>query len=116
MDFTLFNVSGITDDEVLKHPEENGLDSVEMGLSPGELRQSILDRTKSDLESEFHSINKNLTQFGLSIKEELLADETNIDAVMDDLDNFLYDVLEDEDLNETRWSFKKSDILVIGTE
>lgn len=114
MDFTLFDITNAPADSLVYNTDE--YEEVEMGLSPGELRQSIIDRTKTDLEQGFHSLNKNLSVFELSVNEEYLHDPNKVQQVIDDLDNLLYDILEDSDLDDTVWRFKDSTIYVKGTE
>lgn len=116
MEFNIYDISDLDTeniDELLESHETEGLSEVEMGLSSGELRQSILDRVREDVrQDEIHFLNRSLEQFELNINEELLENEDGKNMIVQDVDYLIYE-LSDEELDNTVWEFS-FEVIYIG--
>lgn len=111
MEFNIYNITSKDPNTPL-----DGLETLEQGLSPGEVKQSLLDRIKTDLEASSDAIHKNLAMFDLSLKNIDITDENNVQEIITDIDNLLYEVLQDDDLDDTIWDFKNKQILIKKTD
>lgn len=87
-------------DEEFDYNDLSKDDLVEAGLSSGEVRQSILDRARED------ALGANTTD------TRPLKERT--DSV-DSFEKYLYDVVDDEDL-QGHWCFKNETIYIVGGE
>lgn len=94
-------------------------DPIEIGLSPGELRQSILDRARVDVEENdltyiratFDALN---IPFSLTNNNEE-NDDYFVRAAMEEIETILYD-LDDSFFHETIWQFRKEIIKILNVD
>lgn len=119
MEFTIYDLSDVIDDEndnFIFEDHKDELSEIEMGLSSGELRQSILDRFRSAVRNkDIPFINVNFEKHDLLLQEDSLDSELEEDAVIEDIDKILYD-LEDEEITDTMWVLPNEVIYVKGEE
>lgn len=116
MEFTIYDVSDVIDDNFVFEDQKDELTELEMGLSSGELRQAILDRFRSAVRNkDILFINVNFEKHDLVLQEDSLDSELEEDAVIEDIDKILYD-LEDEEITDTTWILPDEVIYVRGEE
>lgn len=116
MEFNIYEISDLDTEDIedlLESHDVSDLSEIEMGLSSGELRQSILDRIREDVrQDELHYLNKSLVQFDFSINSESLESDDSKEVIVQDLDYLIYE-LSDEELDKTIWEFS-SEAIYIG--
>lgn len=112
-----FNIYSITDTDAADAVEQlTDDDLVETGLSSGEFRQAILDRFRQELKTEdIYFINLSLEPFQLEFEEDLIETSEGRQAILNDIENFLYDS-EDEELFNTFWEFHNETVYARGDE
>lgn len=118
MEFTIYDLSDFLDEELqnFNFEEESDLPEIEMGLSAGEIRQSLLDRFREEVRTETAQfINMNLSEYGVNIKEDDLDSEDEKQLIKSEIENTLYD-LDDEELNDSTWHFASEIIYIRGEE
>lgn len=109
-----FNIYDIPEGETFKDVSDD--DAVEIGLSPGELRQSILDRFNMEVDNgEFDTVNECLESFDMHIVESLFKNESGRKQAKKDIEEFLY-YLEDADYANTYWNFTDELIYIEGLD
>lgn len=116
MDFNIYDISELSEERIsnLDKNEFDDFEKVEMGLSAGELRQSILDRVREDFKrEEVDYINPTLEQFDFQISEDLLEFEGSLNSALQDVENLLYE-LTDEELDNSKWLFSFEVICIEG--
>ncbi len=101
-DFTAVGLNSLTEE-----------DAVELGLSGGEVRQSILDRCRADLNAgDLDYIQDSLAQFHYELSNrELIETPEGRAAILKEIDELLYE-LEDEALHETLWDFVNETVYI----
>lgn len=113
MSFNIYDLSPIDPEQF--NGDTQALEAVEMGLSSGELRQSLLDRLREEVESEdSFFINYSLRAFDLEINQEYLETATGRASTLEDIENALYEI-EDESISDTTWLFSR-EIIYIAQE
>lgn len=117
MEFTIYDISDYAEEQIDSfdfEKYEDELTELEMGLSSGELRQSLLDRFRETARrKEALFINVNFEKYDLTISEDDLESDLEIASIVEDIDKILYD-LEDEDLDETVWNLPQEVIYIKG--
>lgn len=113
MSFDIYDVTAYTRESAAEETTE--ADIVESGLSPGELRQSLLDRFRTEIETgSVYYINLNLQMADFDqLEEDILEDEQNAKCVLTEIESFLYEAL-DSVIDGTIWEFSDEMILVRG--
>lgn len=119
MYFDVYDISGMTNNDVnlwISDNYDENVNKVEMGLSPGEVRQSLLDRFREDIyNSNVSNINKTLTNhLELSINPALLKNSDGKKTMVQDVENLLYSLEDDEILGE--WIFSKTAVYISEEE
>lgn len=116
--FKIMDASHLDDDAVLEEdwgssPYLQNMDFIESGLSSGEIRQSLLDRCKSEMRDEktLVLINRSLRQLGVQLTPEHIESDSEISGLAEDIENILYDA-EDEELINSPWIFSNEIIIV----
>lgn len=119
MEFTIYDLSELPDEEIqdFNFEEHKGnLVEVELGLSAGEVRQSLLDRFREEVQSEeAQFINLNLFEYGIKLDKYALEDTSEQDQTKAEIENILYD-MDDEELDSSIWHFASEIIYVSGEE
>lgn len=118
MEFTIYDISELSDDELENFDFEkySNLPELEMGLSAGETRQSLLDRFKEEIKSEKPQfININLGEYGIDLDDENLETEDEQALSTSEIENVLYD-FDDEELSSSVWYFASEIIYIRGEE
>lgn len=107
-----FNIYDIPEGGTFKDIMDD--DAIEIGLSPGELRQSILDRFTVEIDAgEIDVINDCLESFDMHVIETLFATKSGRNQAKKDIEEFLY-YLEDEDFANSYWNFSDEFIYIEG--
>lgn len=111
MDFYIFVITNCDPENKQKIAEitsEND-NAVELGLSAGELRQSILDRLREEVENnEIENIEQVFEKLDLPLD---ITD--NKEKLVDRIDELLYNLTDDE-LNNTIWELTEETIYIKG--
>lgn len=119
MEFTIYDISDVVDNEsedFVFEEYENELTELEMGLSAGEVRQSLLDRFRNAIRNkDIYFVNVNFSKYGLNFEENSLDTEDEEKSKIEDIDNILYD-LEDDEISDTMWILPQEVIYVKGEE
>jgi len=119
MEFTIYDISDVVDEnanDFIFEDCQNDLIEVEMGLSSGEVRQSLLDRFRSAVRNrDINFVDINLSKYGFNVDENSVESEEDEDSVISDIDSILYD-LEDEDITDTTWTMPQETIYIKGEE
>lgn len=112
MSFDIYDVSEYDPETARKLATED--DKVEFSLSPGELRQALMDRVRNEVqEGESYYLNLNFEPRGLTIEEEDLEDEESSRSILLDIENLIYELL-DEEIDCSIWEFSNERIMVRG--
>lgn len=113
MSFDIYDVTAYSRESAANEAVE--ADIVESGLSPGELRQSLLDRFREEVRSEsVYFINMNLELAGFDpFEDDILEDENNAKCVLNEIESFLYEAV-DSVMDGTIWEFSDEMVLVKG--
>lgn len=115
--FRILDASYFNNEEAVEkqwsHDDLDSMEIVESGLSSGEVRQSIIDRCRQDLRKTKKTamINMSLERFDLGISPDTIADKSEINGIIEDIESLLYE-LDDEDLVRTSWLFANEIIVV----
>lgn len=118
MSFTIYDVSLLDEKEITLLQDDNSFldddDKVEMGLSSGELRQSLMDRFREDLKNEdsINFVNASFIRYDFSVNEDFFNDPVGRQSVLEDIENVLYE-LEDEDFINSTWFFTNEVVHVV---
>lgn len=90
-----YNESDLEDTSRFELTEDN---KVESGLSAGEVRQSLLDRLRSELDTENpENINNNLKDYSsLHFTVSSITSYDGINRGYEELDNCIYELYDDE--------------------
>lgn len=111
MEFNIYAAEDLSGDDFLKR--EN---LVESGLSPGEMRQSLLDRLRVEIEDgNIEDVNDNLAEFDLFIIKKHLYKKGGEAQAIQDVENVLY-AAPDEQFNGSEWFFTGEEVYVLGEE
>lgn len=123
MDFTVYDISSYDEidgddyeslEELESLIDNSQLEELEMGLSAGEIRQSLLDRIRQEVrKGELRFLNKTISPLELQIADELAETESGRKAIVNDLETILYE-LGDKDIVGTVWEFSSEKIYVGG--
>ncbi len=112
MSFDIYDVSEYNVEHAQELASED--DKVESGLSPGELRQSLMDRFRREVRSgDPYFLNLNFPDQDFELDEEECEDEESVRSVFMDIENLVYDML-DEDIDGSLWEFSNEIIMVRG--
>ena len=111
MGFDVYDVSVYDPERVVELMNED--DRVELSLSPGELRQSLMDRFRQEVsEGEFHFVNIFLETHGVQRSDEERAEDEECQrSLLLDVEEILYDS-EDEDFLSSFWEFSSARLVV----
>lgn len=118
MEFTIYDISEFLDDEIqnFDFDEHENLVEIEMGLSAGEVRQSLLDRFREEVRTEnVQFINMNLSDYGVDLDDGSLEEKDEQVIAESEIENILYD-LDDEELSSSIWHFASEIIYIRGEE
>lgn len=111
MEFTLYDI-----EEPHRPRHLRDEDIVEEGLSPGEMRQSLLDRLREELQDgNVVTVNNCLADFDLFIVEKHLHKAKGMQQALEDVENVLY-AADDEAFEDSIWVFTDEVIYVLGEE
>jgi len=112
MSFEIYDVSEYNIEQAKELANED--DRVESGLSPGELRQSLMDRFKREVRlGDAYFLNLNFPDQNFELEEEQFEDEEIARSILMDIENLVYDML-DEDIDGSLWEFSNEVIMVTG--
>lgn len=112
MSFDIYDVSEYNPEDARELATEE--DKVELSLSPGELRQALMDRIRNEVrEQEIYYLNLNFAQHGLTLEEDELEDEESARSALLDMENLIYELL-DEEIDCSIWEFSNERIMVRG--
>ncbi len=112
MEFNIFDLDADTDEARIGELDND--DASQLGLSPGETRQAILDRIRSELSSGISEfIQTTFDKYGYEIEEDLLETKHGLESVMIDIDNIIYD-LDDSELAGSKWDFSDALVYIRG--
>lgn len=112
MSFDIYDVSEYDPEDARELVTED--DKVELSLSPGELRQALMDRVRNEVrQGEIYYLNLNFEPHGLTFEEEELEDEESARSVLLDVENLIYDLL-DEEIDCSIWEFSNERLMVRG--
>lgn len=112
MSFDIYDVSEYDPEEARELAVED--DKVEFSLSPGELRQALMDRVREEVrQGEVYYLNLNFEPFGLQFEEEDFEDEEHARSALLDMENLIYELL-DEQIDCSLWEFSNERIMVRG--
>lgn len=111
MEFTLYDVEK---PHRPRHLHDD--DIVEDGLSPGEMRQSLLDRLREELyDGNVVTVNNCLADFDLFVVEKHLRTARGMNQALEDVENVLY-AADDEAFDDTLWIFTDETLYILAEE
>lgn len=110
--FNVYQVQSEVDDNENLTEEQ----LVESGLSSGELRQSLLDRIKIELDNKKYSrVNSLVSHLGFKFSKSQWKSKKFREKEYTEFENKMYET-PDEAFQETYWSFENELIYVLGVE
>ena len=110
-----FDIYDVSQSDSGPAPEALEEDHIEFDLSPGELRQSLMDRFQRLIQDkEYHYLILNMRLLGLSLTEDELQEvDDNGRSILLDVENAVYEMV-DQNMDGSVWEFSNERILVKG--